>query len=90
MHKNGRQSFELLARMERQMSSTNSIACRDCRVHLWIGQERRDSKVIYFSADHQKALTDFLYAHKNHSLVFEDNCEGCEDGAGEYREIEIQ
>lgn len=51
------------------MSVTYSIACRDCKESLWIGQ----TDYLYFGEkDFEKKLTGFLYKHSgnSHSLIF--------------------
>ena len=58
------------------MSQTYSIGCRDCKKHLWIGQVLRKQWRIYTSKNHLDALGEFLFAHKGHNLVFDENTEG--------------
>lgn len=70
------------------MSATYSIACRDCRKHLWIAQGRGGgtSSVLYLGEEKtMEALKAFLYAHVGHHLTFGDNCNG---EIGEFEEIE--
>jgi len=63
------------------MSQTYSIGCKDCQVHLWIGQRRH----IYRGDVYIEALEKFLYKHRNHSLIFGDNCE---NELSEWKELE--
>lgn len=51
------------------MAKTYSIACKTCKKQLWIGQ--RD--YIYKGRDYIKALETFLFQHKGHELLFDDN-----------------
>jgi len=46
---------------------------------LWIGQgwdSKPDERRIYTSKNHIDALGEFLFAHKGHNLVFDENTEG--------------
>ena len=68
------------------MSRTYSLACKDCKVHLWIGQGHAGLLGhLYTTAAHIEALTRFLNSHMKHNLVFDENCEG---PISEYTEIE--
>lgn len=76
------------------MSDTFSIACKDCKEHLWIGQGAHDYSSgglahlhLYTSKKHREALTDFFKTHHEHSLVFFDNCRSY---CNEYKEIEVK
>jgi len=54
------------------MSITHSIACRDCREYLWIGQ----GKTIYYEEkETMEYLKAFLYKHYGfgHTLIFTAN-----------------
>jgi hypothetical protein len=53
------------------MSDTLSIACKDCKKHLWIGQDSWGGAVIYSrSTKDMDALEEFLYKHEDHELMF--------------------
>jgi hypothetical protein len=67
------------------MSQTFSIACRDCKVHLWIAQGRSpvDGHVYTGSG---AAIYAFLQKHRKHELVFDENCE---TDIADYEEIEL-
>lgn len=71
------------------MSKTYSIACKDCRKHLWIGQGsyNADQRRIYRTDRHLKALLAFLFDHQKHNLLFDENCES---EIGGYEEIEVE
>ena len=46
---------------------------------MWIGQgwdSKPDERRIYTSKNHLDALGEFLFAHKGHNLVFDENTEG--------------
>jgi len=71
------------------MSQTFSIACKDCRVHLWIGQGSYSDRAaghLYTAKKYMKGLYSFLREHQKHNLIFDENCEG--EIAG-YNEIEV-
>ena len=68
------------------MSTTYSIACRDCKTHLWIAQSSCGNGHLYTGEPHtMKALESFLFAHMSHELVFADNCN---TEIGDWEEIE--
>jgi len=67
------------------MSRTFSIACHDCKQHLWIAQSSAGKGHIYIDELRKKALYIFLMAHRGHTLVFDNNCEGV---IVDYNEIE--
>lgn len=72
------------------MSQTYSIACKDCKVHLWIGQghHKLDALSIYTGDDLVMLnLRDFLIAHYQHNLFFTDNC--TDEIIDDYKEIEL-
>lgn len=58
------------------MSNTYSIACKDCKEHIWVAQGwDLDDGHFYFDVDNvRKKLYKFLFRHKGHNLIFEDNC----------------
>lgn len=63
------------------MSETYSIACVDCKEHLWIGQGRRDNDTeegvdfyLYTINYISKALARFFVKHNGHELMFGNNC----------------
>ncbi len=73
------------------MSQTFSIACTECKEHLWIAQgwwhvNKPFSGCLYTSPKHKKSLLDFFIKHKGHSLIFDENCES---EIGDYKEIEM-
>jgi hypothetical protein len=50
------------------MSATYSIACKDCKKSLWVGQSPR---TLYSGEpDTMEALKEFLFDHMNHNLEF--------------------
>jgi len=51
------------------MSRTYDIACHDCRVVLWIGQDRR----IYYTDRDLRKQREFFYEHIEHRLEFNDS-----------------
>lgn len=58
------------------MSRTYSIGCRQCRKHLWIAQASGGSTTLYTGEPHtMAALEAFLFKHRGHPLVFDENCE---------------
>jgi hypothetical protein len=70
------------------VSVTFSIACRECKVHLWIGQSHSSgahSGHLYTAESHTKALWTFLAGHQGHALVFDENCES---EIADFREVE--
>ena len=72
------------------MSETYSIACTDCKKHIWIAQgSYSDIKNghIYNSKLYSKALFEFLIDHKGHNLVFDKNCD---IPIADYEEIEVE
>jgi len=61
------------------MSQTFSIACTQCKKHLWIAQASYDNQFkghLYSTKRHTEALFIFLMKHRGHPLVFNENCEG--------------
>jgi hypothetical protein len=71
------------------MSQTFSIACKDCKEHLWIAQGSFANKKrgnIYTSDKHKKALYEFFRRHQGHNLIFDENCE---TEIADYEEVEI-
>ena len=50
------------------MSRTYDIACHDCRVVLWIGQDSR----VYYTVGDLKKQREFFYGHIGHRLEFND------------------
>ena len=68
------------------MSRTYSIACRDCKKHVWIAQASCDSHTLYTGMPEvMECLEAFLFEHMGHALVFNDNCNS---EVGEWDEIE--
>jgi hypothetical protein len=71
------------------MSETYSIACKDCKKHLWIAQgsyQELKRGHIYNSKLYLKALFDFLTDHLGHNLIFDKNCD---IPIADYIEIEV-
>lgn len=70
------------------MSRTYSIACTQCKKHLWIGQGSGYDKIeklkIYTAPDNRIRLEKFLIEHYRHPLIFDDNCEHLPD---DYEEV---
>jgi hypothetical protein len=59
------------------MSRTYSIACVQCRKHLWIAQIGAGTPTLYSGQPKtMDALRDFLFEHQGHPLVFDDNVSG--------------
>ncbi len=67
------------------MSNTYSIACKDCKKHLWIAQgwSIDDGHIYFEDKEVMKKLYKFFFLHKGHNLIFDNNCD-LED----YEEIE--
>lgn len=63
------------------MSDTFSIACTQCREHLWIAQgwPRKDAPTnachVYTADGHGQAMTDFFFRRLGHPLIFGNNCD---------------
>jgi hypothetical protein len=57
------------------MSRTYSIACTQCRKHLWIGQASHAEGMRIYS-DVRGKQARFYVEHEGHPLVFGENCEG--------------
>lgn len=60
------------------MSQTFSIACTACQVHLGIAQGWPDTspeRCRVWNNDQYGPLRDFLFAHRGHPLIFDNNCE---------------
>jgi hypothetical protein len=71
------------------MSQTYSIACTQCKCHLWIAQSSVYTDIrVYTKKEYMDALQAFLYEHRKHPLVFDDNCESqmCYE---RWKEIEV-
>lgn len=68
------------------MSTTFSLACRDCKSHIWIAQGHRDGSCghLYAGPKCTPALYDFLVLHRGHSLVYDENVESF---IGDYEEV---
>lgn len=67
------------------MSRTYSIACHDCRIHLWIGQASSGKGHLYSTPENMRAMYDFMVHHEGHRLEYGNNCLPPID---EYEEIE--
>ena len=67
-------AFSILGRVRKAtMSKTYDIACHDCRVVLWIGQESLGSNHrIYSTEEDLRKQRDFFYGHIGHRLEFND------------------
>lgn len=71
------------------MSETFSLACRDCKKHIWIAQGSYTDKAqghVYCAEQYRKGFYLFLREHQGHNLVFDQHCEG---EIADYEEIEI-
>jgi len=66
------------------MSNTYSIACRDCKTHLWIAQRSNTEGRLYSTRENLKSLYNFLHSHKGHHLLYDNNVDDLEG----YIEIE--
>lgn len=63
------------------MSNTYSLACRDCKKHLWVAQKGGGQGIFYSGMPKiMEALRDFLFDHTGHNLLFGDNCNNDEIG----------
>lgn len=52
------------------MSTTYSIACKDCKKQLWVAQSSQGRGYIYSGRNDLDALWKFLNEHLGHALVF--------------------
>lgn len=68
------------------MSKTFSIACTKCKKHLWIGQKPSVSRKghIYSCPKIHRHLTEFLFEHTQHELIFDENCDSV---IGDFEEV---
>lgn len=70
------------------MSRTYSIACTQCKKHLWIAQgqgyDAIERLTVYTVPESRKKLERFLIDHYRHPLIFDDNCEHLPD---DYEEV---
>jgi hypothetical protein len=58
------------------MSVTYSIGCSKCKCHLWIGQSSLSPTFrLYTAKEYTDSLQNFLWEHRRHPLVFDENCE---------------
>lgn len=56
------------------MSTELSLCCHQCRVKIWIAQEGLSGETFYSSEPRvMAALKTFLFAHRDHPLVFADD-----------------
>lgn len=56
------------------MSRTYEILCHDCKVRLWIGQGRPETRQYIYKAEPEfTRFEQFLFAHQNHRLEFGDD-----------------
>lgn len=72
--------------LHHKMSQTYSIACRDCKKHLWMAQSSCGEGYVYATPNHCKALYDFLTEHSRHNLTYDNNCD---TDISEFEEIEV-
>jgi len=82
--------IQLIKHIGEPMSQTFSIACTQCKKHLWIAQASYMDKFdghLYGTKEYSKALFHFLMEHKGHPLIFDENCES---DIIEFEEIEIE
>lgn len=69
------------------MSKTFSIACKDCKKHVWIGHSSLKDFTLYTGVTScMEELRKFLWNHKGHNLIFDENCEL---EIGDWEEIEF-
>lgn len=69
------------------MSQTFSLACRDCKKHIWIAQGHKGNVTLYTGQKHTMDLLEkFLGQHTDHALLFADNCNDYE--VSEMEEVE--
>jgi hypothetical protein len=71
------------------LSRTYSLACKDCQVHLWVGQTTGPDApgiMIYSGADTDHQI-EFLRDHAGHPVVFIENCEAILDLEGDFVEL---
>lgn len=67
------------------MSESYSIACNDCKVRLWIGQESGGGETLYTGQiETMESLRVFLFEHRYHSLIFDKNQKLEDDGFVEF------
>jgi hypothetical protein len=58
------------------MSRTYSIGCKDCKKHIWVAQKGSKSPTFYSGMPEvMQRLTEFLFTHIGHNLVFDENTE---------------
>ena len=72
------------------MSKTYSIACKDCRKHLWVAQGSHDTPKkghLYNSKLYSTKHFEFLIDHIGHNLVFDENYD---EPISEFEEIEVE
>ena len=55
------------------MSETFSLGCEDCKEHIWCAQKSHNDLRLYTRDDLASALASFLFKHRGHRLVFDDN-----------------
>lgn len=73
------------------MSQCFSIACKDCKVSLWIAQGSYSDKTkgsIYSTDKHLKAHYLFLREHRGHNLLFDDHAQSIMSDEN-YEKIEV-
>ena len=65
------------------MSTSYEIACKDCKVGIWIGQSQHTNPpfcLYYGERETMEKLRLFLWNHVGHSLIMDDSqtleCEG--------------
>ena len=68
------------------MSKTYSIACKQCKVHLWIGQGQDKMETLYTNKNTIFSLKLFLNSHRMHELIFDENCDS---SIGDFVEIDV-
>ena len=70
------------------MSRTFSIGCQQCRKHLWIAQASASRQTLYYGKPRtMEALKVFLFEHRGHDLLFDDNVNTTME---EWEEIETE
>jgi hypothetical protein len=69
-----------------RMSQTFSLACRDCKKHVWIAQGHKGNIHLYSGEkETMEMLKRFLETHTEHNLFFADN--GNDDEIAEMEEV---
>lgn len=57
------------------MSATFSLGCEDCKEHIWCAQKSAGDLRLYTTIESASVLAEFLFRHRGHRLVFDENAE---------------